>query len=136
MLSAERLYELPLDVRVYIANMDMEAYIRMYLYDDEFRMYARGSNAVDEFIERFVAKRKYGYTKYKINDIIYYKYDDGGEYWYKGDFLHRLNGPSISLSNGDRYWYANGELHREDGPAAIYAEGRELWYINGKLHKR
>jgi hypothetical protein len=133
MLSAERLCELPLDVRVLIANMDMEVYIRMYLYDDEFRLYADG--AVAEFIERFVVKRKDSYIEYRIGNVKYIKYDDGSEYWYKDDMLHRENGPAIIYSNGETHWCIDGKSHRLDGPAVISANGSEYWYVDGNLHR-
>ena len=34
--------------------------------------------------------------------------------------------------NGTQWWYKNDELHREDGPAVIYADGTKRWFLNGK----
>jgi hypothetical protein len=81
MLCAKRLCELPLEVRILIARMDIEAYMRMWVYDDEFRDYAKGMYAVDDFINRFVVKQMNGYKIYKINNIEYHKYDNQRHLW-------------------------------------------------------
>ena len=135
MLCAERLCELPLEVRILVARLDAEAYTRMWVYDDEFRCYANGEYAIDDFIERFVITRMTFYIFYKINNIEYYKYDNGRQFWYKHSKLHRINGPAIICPNSDMFWYNNGELHRIDGPAILDADGSQSYYINGKLHR-
>jgi hypothetical protein len=134
MLSAERLCELPLEVRILVARMDIETYIRMYLWDSEFREYARKVYAVDDFIELFVVEKKDRYKKYKINNMEYRKYNDGGQQWYKNSKLHRDDGPAVIDIDGEQQWYINGERHRDDGPA-ITGGGNEWWYINGKRHR-
>jgi hypothetical protein len=122
MLSAERLCELPLEVRILIAKADIEAYTRMYLWDTGFREYAKGMYAIDDFIERFVVKRMEDHKKYKINNIEYRKYNDGGQQWYKNSELHKDNGPAVICANGNEYWYINGERHRINGPAIILTD--------------
>jgi hypothetical protein len=138
MLSAERLCELPLEVRILVARMDIETYIRMYLWDSEFREYARKVYAVDDFIELFVVEKKDRYKKYKINNMEYRKYNDGGQQWYKNSELHKDNGPAVICANGNEYWYINGERHRINGPAIILTDGKnthEHWFINNKYHR-
>lgn len=135
MLSAEHLYQLPLEIRIYIANMNMETYTQMYLYDAEFRVYASSINVIDMFIDRFVLKEKIGYISYKINNIEYIKYDNGVKQWYKNNKLHRENGPAILYPNGDAQWYINGTLHRLDGPALIWHGSHFSYYQNDKLHR-
>jgi hypothetical protein len=117
--------ELPLEVRVYIARMDIEAYTRMYLWDTGFREYAKGMYAVNDFIELFVVEKKDRYKKYKINNIEYLKYDNGRQEWYMNGKLHKDNGPAVICANGGECWYINGKRHRINGPAIIFANDDE-----------
>lgn len=61
--------------------------------------------------------------------------EDGTKRWYKGDKLHREDGPALEDANGDNWWYKDDELHREDGPAIEDADGHKAWYINGQCHR-
>jgi hypothetical protein len=135
MLCAERLCELPLEVRVLVANMDIETYTRMYLYDTGFRDYANTEYAVDDFIARFVVTRMEDYTLYRINNIEYYKYDNGNQGWYMNGKFHKNGGPAVIFANGDEYWYINDKYHRDDGPAIIHNNGYKAYYLNGKIHR-
>ena len=78
-------------------------------------------------------KNKTSKVKYKsvlkVTDIY------GAELWYKGDKLHRADGPALIWPDGTKEWYKEGKLHREDGPAAIYPDGRQYWYKEGKRHR-
>lgn len=94
----------------------------------------------------------------KVTDIY------GAELWYKGDKLHREDGPAITYADGRQKWYKNGVLikpgknkdksvhkvsadgsklcykedgllHRKDGPAVIYHNGNQAWYKEGKIHR-
>ena len=154
MLSAERLGELPLELRICIANMDMEVYMRMYLWDPEFRSYATSVNAINMFIERFVATNLKNGILYKIGTIIRFQQYNGTERWYVCNSLHdhllvksygtrhmingklhRMDGPAVIYSNGEKNYYNNGKLHRMDGPAVIYPWGGEEYYVNGQCHR-
>lgn len=134
MLTAEHLYQLPLDLRIYIANMDTEVYVRMYVYDAEFKLYTFSPGVISGFIDRFVAKRKKDGMRYVIGNIKYYKYDDSSEYWYKDNLWHKTDGPAVINSQGKSF-YANGELHRIDGPAIIDLNGTEEYWQYGKRHR-
>ena len=61
--------------------------------------------------------------------------DEGTEYWYLNDKLHREDGPAIKYTDGSESWYLNDKLHRVDGPAVTYADGYEAWWLNDKLHR-
>jgi hypothetical protein len=115
--------------------MDLEAYMRMWVYDDEFRDYAKGMYAVDDFINRFVVKQMNGYKIYKINNIEYHKYDNGIQGWYMNGKFHKNDGPAVICANGDKYWYINDKYHRDDGPAVIHNNGYKAYYLNGKIHR-
>ena len=156
MLSVDYIHQLPLDLRILIANMDMKVYMRMYIYDGEFRSYATKDAA--NFIERFVIMREYFCSIYKINNITYYKYDNGREEWYRNGVLHRLdgpaiisyeytayyndgkrhrlNGPAIMMQNPNQVeYFINGERHRLDGAAIICTNGYQSYFINGHCHR-
>lgn len=133
MLSANYLSELPLELRIYIANMDKETYIRMWCWDFEFRSYAAG--AIELFIEQFVATKISKCILYKLGDIIYCKGNDGTKSWYINNDLHNPNSSvSANYCNNIQY-HINGTLHRTDGPAVIYYNGEKNYYNNGKLHR-
>lgn len=134
MLTAEYLYQLPLDLRVYIANMNMDVYIQMYVYDDEFKLYTFGPGVIDSFIDCFVAKKIKNGMKYVIGDIEYYKYDDSSEYWYKDNLWHKTDGPAVIILRGKAF-YVNGELHRMDEPAIIDSNGTEEYWQYGQRHR-
>ena len=104
----------------------------MYVYDAEFKKYTSG--AIDEFIERFVVRKLYRGKAYKINDIEYYKYDDGREYWYKNNCRHRESGPAIICRDESQY-YINGKLHNENAPAVIGRGGFKQYWQNGVIHR-
>ena len=61
--------------------------------------------------------------------------ENGHEYWYLNEELHRTDGPAITYSDGTQKWYLNGELHRTDGPAVTYSNGTQEWYLNGERHR-
>ena len=42
---------------------------------------------------------------------------DGTKQWYKGGYLHRLDGPAVEYKNGYTEWWLNGYCHRIGGPA-------------------
>jgi len=64
-------------------------------------------------------------------------YPFGGEEWWVGDYLHRVDGPAVTDFNGVQMWYHYGLRHRIEGPAVIFPDGREEWWINGqKCHTR
>jgi hypothetical protein len=56
----------------------------------------------------------------------------GTKYWYKGGYLHRLDGPACKWSNGDMEWVKHGSTHRIDGPAMEFTNGQKYWFLYGK----
>ena len=63
-------------------------------------------------------------------------YEDGTQRWYKGDILHRENGPAVIYRSGKLVWYKDGKIHRDsDLPAVNDSTNFQAWYINGKLHR-
>ena len=57
--------------------------------------------------------------------------ENGHQYWYKNNKLHREDGPAIIETNGTQEWWLNGTIHREDGPAILYPDGFHEWWLNG-----
>ena len=134
MLSAKRLYELPLELRIEIGKKNIETYVRMYLLDPEFRIYANSIVAIKWFIDEFVAIKINNGVSYKLGDIVHYVYNNGSEKWYKNDKPHHGDGPAVIHANGYQEYYIDDKLHREDGPAIIYADGYQEYWINGVRH--
>lgn len=67
--------------------------------------------------------------KYQAYEVRVYA--NGDIAWYKGERLHRDNGPAVVYPNGSQYYYQYGMKHREDGPAVIRSDGHMSWYLNG-----
>lgn len=107
MLSAERIGELPLDVRMLIAKADIEVYIRLYLWDKEFRL-----NINHNWFKKQIIIEKYdNFKAYKINNIECVKYKKR-QWWYKNKKLHKLDGPAVTFSNMYQAYYIDGILQK------------------------
>jgi hypothetical protein len=48
--------------------------------------------------------------KFASRNVQFYCGNHIINYWLKGQYYHRNNGPSIIYINGHRYWYDNGKL--------------------------
>ena len=62
---------------------------------------------------------------------ITHSFKYGIKRWYKGDLLHRTDGPAVEKANGTKEWWVNGERHREDGPAVERRDGTKEWWYKG-----
>ncbi len=58
--------------------------------------------------------------------------EEGNQFWYKNDKLHRDGGPAVLSILGDKFWYQDNELHRLDGPAVEIEGGHKAFYFQGK----
>jgi hypothetical protein len=135
MLTANRLGELPLEVRIEIAKLDMEAYIRMWILDLEFRVYANMVTSINWFIDQFVVTKMSDGIVYKLGSVSYYVCNSGKEEWRKNGILHRENRPAALDADCSHSYWINDKLHREDGPAIIYSDGSIEYWINGEIHR-
>jgi len=76
--------------------------------------------------------------------------ENGTQYWYKDEQLHREDGPAVLYADGTKVWWRRGvwagvgdkpdpELWaRKEGAPKIYAislGGHKWWYRDGKLHR-
>jgi hypothetical protein len=61
--------------------------------------------------------------------------EEGVEYWYFNDQLHREEGPACIESDVSMSWCRFGDLHREDGPAVEWADGGKEWWVRGLRHR-
>lgn len=139
MLQGNNLISLPLEIRIQIAQNNMDTYEQMYVYDPEFREYAKKQSSVEDFIESFVKniiQRPIGFeTVYKFKTFELAIHFCGDRVYKLNKKAHRLDGPAITYYNGSEEWYLNGQLHRDDGPAVTDFRGNKRWYLNGKLHR-
>ena len=135
---------LPLDIKYKIASFDIDIWIKLALYDDEFKQfsYKEGRKL---FINLFTVKNKTEYEKvytvfnirHRENDQPAVIYHNGSKYWYLNGKKHRDDDkPAIVLGNGDNYWFCHDELHRDnDKPAMVTKDGTQEWYNSGMLHR-
>lgn len=130
MLSAQHIFDLPLDIKCVIALNDQHVWIYLSLYDNAFGQYARSQSGLSQFVRAFTEKRSS--MKCKSYSLL-------GK-------LHRTNGPAVIKINNDNnnnnndryktyYWYQSGRLHRLSGPAVIYPNGQSSYYINGEWQR-
>lgn len=97
--------DLILDVKIYIASFNQEAWVRMFLYDDEFYAYACTKEGCNKFVDNF-----YDYENNKLFDK-----------------LHSIGDKCIKINNY-RAWYYGGCVHRDnDLPAIMYDNGFKQW---------
>jgi hypothetical protein len=138
MLSAERLCELPLELRICIANTDAQIYKRMYIYDVDFREYVKNIGA-SLFIKQIKVEVRENVVLYKMDDIVYSVNSRQDVDWtidiLYGSIFHNLDGPAISQPDGYRAYYVHGKIHRLNGPARIWLDGKEEYWQNGNLHR-
>ena len=118
--------DLPLDIRVYIGRLEPEIFIRLYMYDIEFRKYANKNVCM-----QITTVKKYYSVEYNVGNITCCKCDNGSEFWSKNGILHRLDGPAVVYSSGAKLYYINGKPHRLNGPAIILSDGSIEYWING-----
>ncbi len=131
MLSAECMYQLPVEVRNRVAIVDVDVYFILYMYDTEFKEYIQWDKSYLQFVT--VMRHK---IRYKIsNDVYVYRYFDGTEKWFNGNQCHNTRGPAIITADGRKKYYINGKLHRTDGPTVTWKNGTKEYYINGKKNK-
>jgi hypothetical protein len=84
-MSTEHLYRLLLDIRGYIAKMDFEALMIMYMYDIEFREYVNSNPMF--FTEQINVIQSNVATRCIMNNIEYRKHKNS-TYWYLDCKLH------------------------------------------------
>ena len=110
--------ELILDVKLFIASIDEEVWIKLMLIDNNFNQYAFKEEGMNKFVEQFTKKK----------DNCTYLFGK----------LHSINDlPAKICTSGDKYWCYDGKIHREnDLPAVIYADGDKCWYYDGKRQRK
>lgn len=134
------MFDLILDIKIYIASFDEKVWIKLTLYDEEFKQYTITKTGINQFVN---------YFHYKINNDTYlfhclHSIDDKpavirnykNEWCYQNE-LHRENDlPAAIYNNNAKAWYYYGKLHREnDLPAIIQSNGDKLWYYHGDRHR-
>ena len=130
-----------LDIKVLIASVDEEVWIKLYLYDDDFYEYACTNNGIRKFIDNFtyyVNNKTFLFDKlHSIYDKPAYTSKNGTKYWYYNGRVHRDDDlPAIICTNGTKKWYYNGLVHRDDDlPAIIYGSGGKEWLRYGVLYR-
>lgn len=55
----------------------------------------------------------------------------GVKSWYRGNKLHRINGPAVE-GNNSSYWFRDGQMHGSHGPAVEYSNGKKEWWHEGQ----
>ncbi len=114
--------DLILDIKILIASLNQDVWIKLVLYDDDFHKYAYTIAGRTRFIKLFAVIEVVKVGNARIKHKLFGK-------------KHRIGGPAIIWLNGRREWYRNGKSHRDDGPATIWPDGAQDWFRNGRLHR-
>src|SRR5205823_13259831 len=107
-----------LDIKINIAKLDDETWIKLVLYDNEFKEFAYSTLGVAIY-------------KQSIMSQIEPQIDTNGtKRWYYHCQLHRDNDlPAIVWADGDQEWWSRGECHRDnDLPPVVRTNGNQEWY--------
>ncbi len=108
-----------LEIKILIASFDQETWIKLIIWDENFRQFAYSEAGKWQFIDLFTVIST---NKYHMQYTLFGK-------------LHRNQLPAMIYTTGEFWWYYNGQLHRVDGPAIVYAHGGQIWYRNGQLYR-
>lgn len=140
-----------LDIKYHIASFRSLAWYKLYLYDEEFHMYARTTAAINEFIQLFTLNERVcdgtDYARvqtsifgliHSFNDEPAISFDSGKKMWYYGGCIYRGDDNfAIIREDGTRGWYNKyNTINRDnDKPAIIHYSGAKIWYKDGILHR-
>lgn len=145
------LFNTVLDIKYKIASFSSIAWYKLYLYDEEFREYARTNSAINEFVRLFalvehirspmlyarVQTSMFGLI-HSFNDEPAVVFNTGKKMWYHGGCIYRGNDePAIIYENGTKIWYNKYNIidRDNDEPAIIRHTGTKEWHKNGLLHR-
>ena len=108
-----------LDVKIYIASFNIDTWIKLMLYDEEFHRYAYTSLGLKHFIHHFTEKidnQTYLFNKlHSIYDEPAVIYDNGIKVWYYCGLIHRGNDlPAVNHKNILYGWWYYGKQQREN----------------------
>lgn len=145
------LFNIILDIKYKIASFSSLTWYKLYLYDEEFRKYARTTAAINEFIqlftlvERLCDGNEYARVQTSIFGLIHsfndepsVVFDNGKRIWYYGGCIYRGDDNfAIFREDGTRLWYNKyNTVNRDnDKPTVIHCSGAKIWYKDGLLHR-
>lgn len=135
---------LPLDIKLIIASFDMDVWIRLSYFDEEFKNFSYNIGR-KIFIDLFtIIVNTNGVKFWTLFNIPYRDNDepaaikiDGTKMWYKNGKVGRDNDQPACISlDGSMLWFKDGEIHRDnDQPAIIIPDNSTMWYQYSKLHR-
>src|SRR5436853_3626103 len=116
--------DLLLDVKINIAKLYDETWIKLVLYDNEFKEFAYSTLGVAIYKQSIMMNIEPQIDQY------------GTKRWYYHSQLHRDNDlPAIVWTNGDQSWWVRGQRHRDnDLPAVVMTNGDQSWWSHGQRH--
>lgn len=137
----------PLEIRLHIAEQDVDAFRSFIMADPEFRDFLISHpRTYESLVDRHTIRRevkdritgrviKYEYRFFgqlhRTRDRPAVEYTSGRQEWYRHGRRHRENDQPAVIDGQDREWWVNDRRHRDDRqPAVIHAGRREYW-VNG-----
>lgn len=124
-----------------------DVWFRFYLFNDEFRNYARCNIGKQLFLNTYTLIKIDGWleTHMLFNRFHRNHKDDLPAFsnmytkiWYKNGKKHRDNGYPALISYsifGETVWYNNGLIHRDGDEPALICQDIKIWYRNGMIHR-
>ena len=117
-----------LDIIIYIASFDADAWYKLTRIHNAFRGYSMTPIAIKKYIELATVIGIGNSTKYTLFGLLHREDDlpafideDGSQHWFKIGLLHRDNDlPAFIYTTYGKYWYKHGEIYRDgDLPSRI-----------------
>jgi hypothetical protein len=136
--------DLLLDIKTIIASFDWHVWVLLYLYDDEFRVYAQSAAGRHRFIESFtVCTIDNDHRTYSIFDEIQragglparVRNDEATKWWYLHGKLHRDGGLPALTSRNCFEWRRDGLMYRDGDLPAVVSNYVCSWWQGGELHR-
>lgn len=116
------LLNLPNDILREIGSKDINIWILLAIYSDNFYNYTKINTTL--FIRIFTVKT----VNSLLGDIFYTIFGK----------LHCIDGPAHVSNRNNKYvqcWYHAGKLHRDNDLPAIEHDNFKIWFQNGKRHR-
>jgi hypothetical protein len=121
-----------------------DVWFRFYLFNDEFRDYARSHVGKQLFLDKYTLVEIDGHKEsHKLFNRLHRNHKDDlpalsdmfVEIWYKNGKFHRDNDKPAKISSNETVWYNNGLIHRDGDEPALIWKDYKIWYKNGNIHR-
>lgn len=133
-----------LDIKLYIAKINEDVWIKMLIIDDEFKEFSYSTIGIKLFEEYFIVKNEdSNVIKYTLlnkfhnkDDLpsIIYKNKLHIE-WFKLGMNYRINDLPSIITEYNKLWFDNGIINRKNNLHSIETIDKKIWCFDKKYHR-